>query len=155
MPSPRTSTSDFVVVRVSGDDPAAVVQSALPTFDDQSWLAAASAPLPSEVTNLARLRSTPNLLLGMLLVLLGAAVVHALLVAFRARRHDVRRAAGARLPTPPGDHHLAVAGDDHGSGGRDRGDTGRDDRRAMGLDAAQPAAGSRRRPDHARDRPSP
>ncbi len=79
----------FVVARVSGADPAGVVQPALPTFDNQSWLSATPAPLPSEVTNLARLRSTPNLLLGMLLVLLGAAVVHALLVAFRARRHDV------------------------------------------------------------------
>lgn len=79
----------FVVARVSGDDPAGTVQAVLPTFENQSWLAATPAPLPSEVTNLARLRSTPNLLLGMLLVLLGAAVVHALLVAFRARRHDV------------------------------------------------------------------
>jgi len=80
---------EFVVARVGGIDPVGQVQAVLPPLPEGDWIEAARPPVPAEVTNLSRLRSTPNLLLGMLLLLLGAAVVHALLVAFRARRHDV------------------------------------------------------------------
>ena len=79
----------FVVARVAGPDPVAQADRLLPASDSSDWLAAGPAPVPAEVQNLDRLRSTPTLLLGMLVALLGAAVVHALLVAFRSRRHDV------------------------------------------------------------------
>jgi putative ABC transport system permease protein len=79
----------FVVARVTGADPVAQTESLLPASDSSDWLAAAPAPVPAEVQNLDRLRSTPTLLLAMLVALLGAAVVHALIVAFRARRHDI------------------------------------------------------------------
>jgi hypothetical protein len=55
----------------------------------QAAFITSSVPQPADIAALRRLRSTPLVLAGLLAVLIGASVVHALLLALRRRRRDV------------------------------------------------------------------
>jgi ABC-type lipoprotein release transport system permease subunit len=79
----------FLALRVPDEvDPVSVLAE-LPGSEQGIFAPPQGVSRPSDVVSLTRLRGIPDLLLGLLVVLLAAVVVHALVLAVRQRRHDL------------------------------------------------------------------
>jgi putative ABC transport system permease protein len=79
----------FLAVRVVDDADPATVLADLPGSAEGILAPPEGVSRPSDVVSLTRLRATPDLLLGLLVVLLAAVVVHALVLAIRQRRREL------------------------------------------------------------------
>ena len=87
------NTVGFVVALGPGSSPARLEEELRGTIelpDPESWFVRAVATQrPSDIVSLGRLRSTPVILSGILVLLVAATVVNALLAAIRRRRRDL------------------------------------------------------------------